>query len=184
MKIVGLFVCLISVTSMEVGLADKIGSNLRNELCTYIMSCPMNLLKTSIFKGHFMVSAFHSSVCQDNAVNMANWANFDDINFDCKQLIFDELDLISLATMARVNGEYHQVAVDVFRQNYAKKEFHINGPHTQFQVKSDERVYITNVTVLSKVFQTFGTLISDVNVSYFPDKSLIREVVMILNRYA
>lgn len=117
-----------------------------------------------------------------------NYTNFSDLNVDCKLLILDDLDFLSLLDMAEVDKESHTLASDVYRRKYASKKIRIfTAPYWLHENVSVHyyTINIKDLKILTRVFKNFAEFISGVHFDYgeLGRGRHIHDAMSIVNQY-
>lgn len=111
-----------------------------------------------------------------------NYANFSELNDDCKLLILEQLDLISLVNMAEVDENLHALAEDVYRRKYSTNSLHFYaeifwGNNVKI---SGDFIFTKDLSIFAKIVKQFGHLITDLKFDYTNNAS---EAVSLANRH-
>lgn len=114
---------------------------------------------------------------------------FADLNLDCKLLILEQMNFDSLLNMAALNPDYLDLANYIFKRKYHNKEFLIREPFRgpklpAFESSQFDLIELRNLDLITKVFQTFGPMISKVKINYGKNAtSEVRTVIDLVNRH-
>lgn len=99
-----------------------------------------------------------------------------DLNVDCLQLIFDEIPINDLFSLAKTNKKRIGFIVDDYieRHKFAKKEvIFVDPPKSYFQEsvsdwkELDDHIEVGNVATISDFLQRFGHLVSNLRIKFY-----------------
>lgn len=114
------------------------------------------------------------------------YAEFNDLNTDCKLLILDELNLSGLISIADINQEFHLLAVGIYRRKFARKAIYIGKPteylsNLQWSIKElDNAIEINSQHTSIKLLEYFGHLISKLSIYHDDRTSSNTEMIVAL----
>lgn len=97
-------------------------------------------------------------------------------------IIFEQLNLIDLLSVAEVNNNMHLVAANVFRYRYHQKRFMFIVDYAKNDAKMHEEsdfLAIYDESIVVSFMEKFGNLVSRMDMAMFPHKS---ESYAMLNR--
>lgn len=97
-----------------------------------------------------------------------NYTQFEGLNVDTKLLILEELDFVSLMTMAEMNQEMRALVVDVYRRKLAAKQIRIIQSVSGMMVLDEgDLISIDNLNFTTKFLQTYGQFVRNISFNYY-----------------
>lgn len=94
--------------------------------------------------------------------------SFSSIILDCQILILEQLDLSSLLNIAQTNGEFFQLANDVYRHRFGDRALSIRSSDFNAELddiliaKNFNYIIVTNTEIAVKIIRIFGSIIKSV----------------------
>lgn len=118
-------------------------------------------------------------IWQSKPASPLKYAELEELTDHLKQLIFDELDLYSLSSMAQTNKNMSLLVADFFRQKFANMTI-IYGTISE-DVISNDRIYIPNLDWATKLIESFGSLISKFEIYFSKNDPSATQVLQLVN---
>lgn len=93
-----------------------------------------------------------------------------DLNLDCQLLILDELDWMSLISMAETNEHFMNIIKDIFRCRFEKKSLILSTPHSDSKIEdhqiteTSDSISIQNHQLILKILKNFGSVIPSLRI--------------------
>lgn len=124
--------------------------------------------------------------CSTNEDAWENTTNFADLNVDCKLLILDEMDIISLVKIAEMNRQFQILAIDAYRRKFVEKLIIITASkdsEISHSVEYDDSFHTNDPIVTEKLIQYFGSLILYLKIDIKSGEEQLHNIMALTNRY-
>lgn len=114
-----------------------------------------------------------------------NKTHFDDLNDDCKLMIFEQLDLADLLELRKMSPYFKELADYIFSRDFASKAIVFHQGFTYDRLVDQHNVLnLTDVSLIERLFKNYGPMISRLDISFKSDtKNESKEVIDLANRY-
>lgn len=103
----------------------------------------------------------------------ANKTKITNLNYDCMYIIFEQLNLIDLLSVAEIKNDMHSVAANLFRQRYRQKRFVFildYAKNVAEMYEESDFLVIYDKAIAFNLMKKFGNLVSRMDMAVFPYK--------------